>query len=168
MDITVRRQTEYGVSRWSGGETTELFIYPEGATYGKRDFLFRLSFATVARGQSHFTLLPGIHRILMVLEGEVRLEWQNRSPVTLHPADTCGFPGDWDTVSCGGCRVRIGRQETALAEGDSLLCISHGGDAAPEEVLEGVSEGDTAMYVSGEEEGRAVVVNIRREDDPYG
>ena len=28
-------------SRWSGGTTTQLAIAPEGADYGKRDFLWR-------------------------------------------------------------------------------------------------------------------------------
>ena len=38
---------DYRSSRWSGGTTTELAIAPAGADYGARDFLWRVSSATV-------------------------------------------------------------------------------------------------------------------------
>lgn len=38
---------EFNISRWSGGTTTELFIWPYGASYAERRFSIRISTATV-------------------------------------------------------------------------------------------------------------------------
>lgn len=46
---------DYPVSNWSGGKTTQLFIYPENSEYAKRNFLFRISSATVDCERSEFT-----------------------------------------------------------------------------------------------------------------
>lgn len=40
-------QDDYAVSRWSGGTTTQLAIFPPGASYADRDFLWRVSSAAV-------------------------------------------------------------------------------------------------------------------------
>lgn len=49
---------EFNISRWSGGTTTELFIWPHGASYAERRFGIRISTATVDIAQSTFTKLP--------------------------------------------------------------------------------------------------------------
>ena len=59
--------------RWSGGLSTELYIFPEDSEYVERNFKYRLSTATVEIEQSVFTPLPGVDRTLMVLEGEMKL-----------------------------------------------------------------------------------------------
>ena len=41
------RPADYIVSVWSGGTTTQIAIAPEGARYAERDFLWRVSSATV-------------------------------------------------------------------------------------------------------------------------
>lgn len=104
MKTGVMTCTEYPVSRWSGGSTTELFIWPPDASYEKRRFLFRISSATVETEESDFTRLPGIRRILMVLEGAVRLQCKDREPVMLHAFESYEFSGDVDTKSFGICR----------------------------------------------------------------
>ena len=38
---------DYQISTWSGGQTTQLFLSPEGGSYPDRTFDFRLSTATV-------------------------------------------------------------------------------------------------------------------------
>lgn len=73
MDIKVILSEQYGVSNWSGGKTTQMVIWPENASYSARDFLFRISSATVDAEESDFTILPDTARIIMVLEGELRL-----------------------------------------------------------------------------------------------
>ena len=35
---------DFRTSTWSGGTTTELFLYPENGSYAQREFLFRISF----------------------------------------------------------------------------------------------------------------------------
>ena len=46
---------DYVTTNWSGGTTTQLAIAPEGAVYGDRNFLWRLSSATVELDHSDFT-----------------------------------------------------------------------------------------------------------------
>lgn len=104
MKVYVRNEEECPISRWSGGSTTEFFLYPPEASYGERNFLFRISSATVELEQSDFTHLPGIHRILMVLEKQVRLEIEGEEPVTLTPYDQVEFDGGASVRSCGACR----------------------------------------------------------------
>ena len=59
------------VSSWAGGTTTELSIAPENGNYQSRDFLWRLSSATVELEESTFTSLPDFDRIILTLEGEM-------------------------------------------------------------------------------------------------
>ena len=44
-------------SKWSGGSTTELFIWPKDASYAERRFNIRISTATVDVESSTFTRL---------------------------------------------------------------------------------------------------------------
>ena len=46
------------VSSWSGGTTTQVGIAPAGAVYASRDFMWRVSSATVDLEVSDFTALP--------------------------------------------------------------------------------------------------------------
>lgn len=46
MKNTIRTKEDFIVTSWSGGETTQLAIYPEHASLSKRDFLWRISSAT--------------------------------------------------------------------------------------------------------------------------
>jgi environmental stress-induced protein Ves len=89
---------------WSGGLTTELFIYPPSAKYALRDFDFRVSTATVTASHSEFTPLPRYNRRLMVLAGETKLIHQNHHLAVLKPFDTDTFSGDWKTTSEGTCK----------------------------------------------------------------
>ena len=86
---------------WAKGTSTELFIYPKTGNFQKREFLFRLSLATVEAEESVFTPLPGIHRTLMLLEGEHTLSHENHHKKMLKPFDQDSFSGDWHTTSQG-------------------------------------------------------------------
>ncbi len=52
MELVTHNQQK--ISTWSGGTTTELFIYPEVAEYSERNFDFRISTATVEVEESNF------------------------------------------------------------------------------------------------------------------
>lgn len=88
---------------WSGGKTTELFIYPPTTKYAQRDFDFRLSTATVEVENSDFTPLPGYRRKLMVLDGATKLMHENQHEILLNKLDVDTFLGDWKTTSAGKC-----------------------------------------------------------------
>ncbi len=104
MKIKVIKKTEQRVSTWSGGTTTQLAIYPEDTNYKDRDFLFRISTASVEVEHSNFTSLPGFSRILMVLEGEIQIVHKGLYSLDMHKFDTDHFEGDWDTESFGKAR----------------------------------------------------------------
>lgn len=102
-NMKIYRQSDFKTSNWSGGKTTELFIYPKDSDYTKRNFSFRLSTATVEIEESDFTPLPGISRTLMVLDGKMKLTHQNEHECELNKGDVDQFDGAWNTSSTGTC-----------------------------------------------------------------
>lgn len=84
---------DYQISTWSGGQTTQLFLSPEGGSYPDRTFDFRLSTATVEVEKSNFTDLTGYHRILMPLNASIRLTHHHKE-VVLNPFQSYFFDGE--------------------------------------------------------------------------
>jgi uncharacterized protein len=99
--MEIIRKRELTTSQWSGGSTTQLYIYPKAADYQKLDFDFRLSSARVEVEASTFTKLAGISRWIMILEGETILTHQQRDTIHLKKFDIDYFEGNWDTTSRG-------------------------------------------------------------------
>lgn len=91
----------FNIGKWSGGETTEFAIYPETAQYIDRDFVWRLSSASVEVEESTFTKLSDFDRILMVLEGEAVLTHGDERTVKLTALEQDSFGGD-DKTKCFG------------------------------------------------------------------
>ncbi len=92
---------DFKSSNWSGGTTTELYIFPPGSSYKDRTFKWRISSATVDLDHSIFTLLPSIYRYITVLEGNMCLKHNRSELVSLAPFEIHGFKGDWETESFG-------------------------------------------------------------------
>ena len=89
------------MSKWSGGNTRELAIYPDGADYLDRDFLWRLSSADSDLEESSFTKLPDYDRILLVLDGNVVLAHGEERTVSLSPYEYDAFDGAVKTKCFG-------------------------------------------------------------------
>lgn len=104
MKFNVLKKADFKITNWSGGDTTELYIYPEDSKYQNRDFLFRLSSATVNLEKSTFTKLDGVSRKLMLLSGEMELVHKDKYNKKLNPFEQDSFMGDWDTESYGKAR----------------------------------------------------------------
>lgn len=102
-EIKIKKYTkdEYKIGKWSGGTTTELGIYPAHTEYAKRNFLWRLSSATVDIEESDFTSLPDYDRVLMVLEGEVVLAHKEVRAIRLAKYEQDRFSGGYETKSYG-------------------------------------------------------------------
>ncbi|NOQ26543.1 MAG: hypothetical protein GQ564_14385 [Bacteroidales bacterium] len=88
-------------NNWSGGTTTQLAIYPKDSDYKKRNFLFRISTASVESEESVFTKLPGVSRKLMILNGEIKIEHKDHYSKTIKKFEQDEFSGDWETKSYG-------------------------------------------------------------------
>lgn len=101
MQLNHIKLSELEINKWSGGTTSQLAIYPEKASYANRDFLFRISTATVEADESDFTKLPRISRKLMILDGEIEINHKNHHSKVLKKFDQDEFKGDWDTKSFG-------------------------------------------------------------------
>ncbi|MBQ7146819.1 MAG: HutD family protein [Lachnospiraceae bacterium] len=119
-------EDEIQISRWSGGSTTEFLIYPGGAAYAKRDFLWRISSATVETVESDFTALPDYERFITPLEGGMRLSIDGGEGIDLKAMDILTFGGASATHSQGICtdfnlmlrkgRARGGMESISLSE----------------------------------------------------
>lgn len=102
MRILHLKQTDFTTSAWSGGTTTELFIWPEGASYARREFGIRISSAMVELAESDFTPLPGVLRYITPLSGSFTLSHPGKAPVAMGPLSApYRFPGGESTHCVG-------------------------------------------------------------------
>lgn len=99
--IKIIKKDKLSSSKWSGGTTTQLYIYPENELYENRNFTFRISSAEVDLEESTFTKLPNIKRRIMILDGKLKLIHESHHSVTLEKFQQDTFYGDWDTKSYG-------------------------------------------------------------------
>lgn len=144
MKVEVKRKDELSHNRWSGGVTTQLAIWPEGADYGARRFDWRISTAIVEDEKSVFTALPGIHRLLMILDGEIEVTHNGERTLAMKPlSDVDEFEGGWETVSVGRC-VDFNLMTVDGYRGAMSACAA-GGESA-EIAPEGASEYWRGIY----------------------
>ena len=99
--IEVIRKKQHKTSEWSGGTTTEIYIYPKGSIYNERNFKWRLSSAKVEMEKSTFTALEGISRHIMIIKGELMLEHEGHYNARLKAFEQDSFCGEWVTTSFG-------------------------------------------------------------------
>lgn len=185
----IRKLTEedYTVSTWSGGTTTQLAIYPETEKYADRNFLWRISSATVDLPESDYTALPDYHRFITPLCGEMALSHDKGEEVDVKPLTVHEFDGAAATHCRGVCtdfNLMLRKDKASgfmqaveltgengiliepLEETQTMLFYVVSGTALikdEDEVIE-LSEGDSVI-ISGEEyeyllesDDRAVVV----------
>lgn len=115
--VRVMHKNEFERNRWAGGVTTQLAIWPEEAHYPAGPFTWRLSTARVEAEESVFTPLAGKKRVLMVLEGAIRLEHEGQHSVDLVPYQMDTFSGDWKTRSYGkGTDFNLMMDDTCFGE----------------------------------------------------
>ncbi|MCZ4695687.1 hypothetical protein DWB61_12970 [Ancylomarina euxinus] len=103
MSFSIISADKFNTINWSGGTSTQLYIYPETADYGLRNFNFRLSTAKVEVEKSEFTSLPGVSRKIMILDGQIEISHKNHYKKELKAFDVDEFEGDWQTSSIGTC-----------------------------------------------------------------
>ena len=74
MKIRFFSKKNVTASIWSGGLTYEYIIFPETANYADRDFVFRISSATIEEVPSEFTKFQGYYRYLIMLDNSLHVE----------------------------------------------------------------------------------------------
>ena len=121
MRILLLTEKDYKVGQWSGGSTTELFIWPKGADYAKREFTLRVSSARVDLEESDFTPLPGVNRYITPLSGGFTLTHPDCQPVVMGPLCTpYRFSGEIPT-HCVGKATDFNLMLKGV-EGEMTLC----------------------------------------------
>ncbi len=98
------KEDDYITTEWSGGKTTQLFIYPEDSNYKELNFKFRLSSATVELDKSEFTKLEGVDRFITPLDNELKLTHNHKDYINLKPFEVYKFDGGINTTSYGKVR----------------------------------------------------------------
>ncbi|MDO4812706.1 MAG: HutD family protein [Eubacteriales bacterium] len=171
MNMTLLRPEDYITTQWSGGTTTQLAIAPCGAVYAERNFLWRLSSATVDLDESDFTALPDYRRWISTLRGDMTLTHNGGEALTLHPYDVHEFDGGDDTHSWGKCKDFNLMLRKGKADG-SIRTIRVGGGAfsfrtpaqAHSMMLLYCAEGNAAVRCGGKMLGVAAGESVLIED----
>lgn len=101
MKYQLHKNEEFRESRWTGGVTREIAIWPAAAKYIDRNFIWRLSTATCELDESDFSRLEDYDRVLMVLEGEVVLSHDGQRVARLKELEQDRFDGAYRTRSFG-------------------------------------------------------------------
>jgi environmental stress-induced protein Ves len=103
MILTHLTAESFVVSAWAGGVTTQIAIAPPRAAYADRDFLWRVSSASVETETSDFTALPDYWRWITPLSGSMTLFHDGGDGVRLAPYEVHRFDGGAATRSQGRC-----------------------------------------------------------------
>lgn len=93
------KKDNFKITDWSGGQTTELYIFPEGADFKKRDFDFRISSASFTTTSSNFSDFSGYQRYILPIKGFINLRHKELYERELKPFDVEYFDGRWSTYS---------------------------------------------------------------------
>lgn len=157
MNLSHLKPADYVISTWSGGTTTQVAIAPEGAVYADRDFIYRVSSATVDLEVSDFTALPDYNRLISTLQGEIDVTHNDGEAIHLAPYHVHAFDGGWNTRSVGKCRdfnlmmrkdVCGGRMAAVTVSADAPAVVTM------EDTAKGYAHVDAYLYCG---EGEAVV-----------
>lgn len=101
MQYTIYREEDYKVTPQMGGETKELVMFPKTAEYIERDFIWRLSLDTVNAEEGTFSKMTDYDRVMLLMEGETVLSYENQRVARLAPLEQDRFDGAWKTKSFG-------------------------------------------------------------------
>ncbi len=152
MKILSKTSADYKSMPWKngGGITREMAIFPEGATLGAGDFLWRVSSADVSTG-GPFSLFPEYDRLLFLLSGGgMLLSGEGRDVRLDHPLAGHSFRGDvpygctllngpvtdfnviWrrDVLNCEYRTIGTEGKENLFLEGDVSFLFSPSGNVS--------------------------------------
>lgn len=84
---------DYKDTKWSGGLTSEIFIYPENASVGERNFSIRVSTATTEVEESTFSDYSSYTRYISTFDNPLKL-LVNGEERNLKPFEIFKFSGE--------------------------------------------------------------------------
>ena len=180
MECKIYRSEDQKTSRWTGGKTTQLAIYPQDGDYLERRFVWRLSSATCELDESAFSKLPDFDRTLIVLKGSVVLAHEGVRVVRLAELEQDSFDGGYRTKSFGkitdyNLMVRKGNKGSArviplVSESTKLEYDDCGRYQMGTQAIF-VREGFATVSIDKEtlmvQAGEQLVINYDRRERPY-
>lgn len=98
MNIIYIKKQDALISNWSQGETRQYFIYPETAEYKDKNFIFRLSSASIDSVPATFTKFNNYTRFLAMLDQDLALTI-NQQKKHGKVLDIVEFQSDDDVIS---------------------------------------------------------------------
>lgn len=99
MKEKIIKKEDFVTTKWAGGETTQLAIYPEDAIFSEKDFLWRVSSATFTSTESKFSDFSGYQRYILPLEGKLSVYHEGLYSRELNRYEVEYFDGSWSTFS---------------------------------------------------------------------
>lgn len=99
MKEKIIKKEDFITTKWEGGETNQLAIYPEDSIFFEKDFLWRISSASFTKLESKFTDFSGYQRYILPLEGKLNLYHQGLYNRELEKYEAEYFDGSWNTLS---------------------------------------------------------------------
>lgn len=103
MKITIINKKDAVLSKWSGGESRQYYIYPHSSSYAERNFTFRVSVASSdTEEEAPYSNLQNYTRYLMMLEGTAHVYHKERYDIVLKPYEKIDiFDGGWESSAAG-------------------------------------------------------------------
>ncbi|MDF9866523.1 environmental stress-induced protein Ves [Bacilli bacterium PM5-3] len=98
MQIKYIKQEDTKTTKWAKGSTSEYYIYPESCNYMNKDFLFRISSATIDEQPARFTMFIGYTRYLTMLDSALDISI-NRKQNTYENHEIIKFHSEDDTIA---------------------------------------------------------------------
>ena len=102
---------DFLVHKWSGGVTSEIFLYPEGSDYQKKTFQVRISSAVITQEGTPYSDFSGYCRLICPIKGQMRIVHENHYEAVLKTFEMDRFQGSWLTKSFGLCMALFKRLE---------------------------------------------------------
>lgn len=99
MKEKIIKKEDFITTKWAGGETTQLAIFPENAIFSEKNFLWRISSATFTSTESKFSDFCGYQRYILPLEGKLSVFHDGLYYRELDKYDVEYFDGSWSTSS---------------------------------------------------------------------
>lgn len=171
MQIEIYSPKGRSTTAWAGGVTTELWLWPQDGDYASRNFMARISSATVRLEESDFTALPGVERYITPLSGGFTLSHPDGRTVTMAPLDEpYRFDGGTATHCFGratdfnlmlkGVKGSMAVMSGQLTVDDGICCIYpvDGGDVTVDGKALGLEPGGLAVIHPKKGERTAIEV----------
>lgn len=106
MSIQIFSKKDFVINKWSGGQTTQFFIYPTDSKLENRNFIFRVSSATFTTTSSVFSDFSGYQRYILAMNGRLSVSHEGLYSRDLAPYEVEYFNGDYNISSTNSLDCR--------------------------------------------------------------